>query len=116
MEFKKLNNLIIDWGAEKGILKKATPLTQLGKTQEEVNELFEALVAQNNSMQNFKNSKGKEVYTDAEIKDAIGDILVTLIIQCAIQKFDIKDCLEGAYNVIKKRTGKMVNGVFVKDK
>jgi hypothetical protein len=28
---------------------------------------------------------------------------------------DLEDCLESAYNVIKNRTGKMVDGVFVKD-
>ena len=27
----------------------------------------------------------------------------------------LEDCLESAYNVISKRTGKMVDGVFVKD-
>jgi len=27
-----------------------------------------------------------------------------------------EECLESAYNVIKSRTGKMIDGVFVKDK
>jgi len=51
----------------------------------------------------------------AVVKDAIGDIMVTLIIQCKMQGMDLQDCLESAYNVIKNRTGKMVDGVFVKD-
>jgi hypothetical protein len=32
-----------------------------------------------------------------------------------MQGMDLQDCLESAYNVIKNRTGKMVDGVFVKD-
>ncbi|NQY42389.1 MAG: nucleotide pyrophosphohydrolase, partial [Legionellales bacterium] len=51
----------------------------------------------------------------AEIKDAMGDIMVTLIIQAKMQGMSLEECLESAYNVIAKRTGKMVNGQFVKD-
>lgn len=32
------------------------------------------------------------------------------------QKLDLVNCLESAYNVIKKRKGKMINGQFVKEK
>ena len=91
--------LVEQWAEEKGILSKATPLTQAIKTQEEVNELYRAILDDNRE----------------EIKDAIGDIMVTLIIQCKMQGMDLQDCLESAYNVIKNRTGKMVGGVFVKD-
>jgi NTP pyrophosphatase (non-canonical NTP hydrolase) len=94
-----LSSLIEQWAEEKGILSKATPLTQAIKTQEEVNELYRAILDDNRD----------------EIKDAIGDIMVTLIIQCKMQGMDLQDCLESAYNVIKNRTGKMVDGVFVKD-
>ena len=94
-----LSSLIEQWAEEKGILSKATPLTQAIKTQEEVNELYRAILDENRD----------------EIKDAIGDIMVTLIIQCKMQGMDLQDCLESAYNVIKNRTGKMVDGIFVKD-
>jgi NTP pyrophosphatase (non-canonical NTP hydrolase) len=50
-----------------------------------------------------------------EIKDAIGDIVVTLIIQAKMQGMTIEECLNAAYDVISKRTGKMINGQFVKD-
>jgi hypothetical protein len=40
---------------------------------------------------------------------------VTLIIQAKMQGLDLNECLGSAYNVISKRTGKMVNGTFVKD-
>ena len=96
---KQTIQLVEQWAEEKGILSKATPLTQAMKTLEEVNELLGAIMDDNRE----------------EIKDAIGDIMVTLIIQCKMQGMDLQDCLESAYNVIKNRTGKMAGGVFVKD-
>ena len=115
IKFKNLKELIEIWASEKGILDNATPLTQHGKTEEEVNELGISLIAQNNGIKTFL-MNGKEVNTEHEIKDAIGDILVTLIIQSKMQGLDIVECLEMAYNTISERTGKMKNGVFVKDK
>ncbi|AGO48584.1 MazG-like pyrophosphatase [Cellulophaga phage phi13:2] len=113
--FKEANSRVIQWAAVKGILAKATPLTQHSKTEEEVAELKEALYFKNNDVVSYKNSKGKSVYTDEEVKDAIGDILVTLLIQCGLQDLDPLDCLESALDVIENRTGRMVNGQFVKD-
>lgn len=97
---KQLQEKIIQWAEEKEILTKATPTKQALKTLEECTELLNAIADDNK----------------AEIKDAIGDIIVTLIIQAKMQGMTIKDCLQSAYNVISKRTGKMVNGQFVKDK
>lgn len=100
MDYFELEAAVENWAAEKGILDKATPIKQAMKTQEELTELCNAIL-----------DNDKE-----EIKDAIGDIMVTLIIQAKMQGMSIEDCLESAYNVISKRTGKMVNGQFVKDK
>lgn len=115
MKYTELEKLVIEWGANKGILDKATPLAQAGKTLEEVNELIEACEAQAEGKVKFVNSKGNLVDTQEEIKDAFGDILVTIILGAKLQKLTLEECLESAYNVISKRTGKMVNGVFVKD-
>tara|TARA_R100000951_G_scaffold80393_1_gene68227 strand:- start:503 stop:808 length:306 start_codon:yes stop_codon:yes gene_type:complete len=95
----KLQTDIEKWAQEKGILDKATPMAQALKTLEETTELCTAI---NNNDR-------------AEIIDAIGDIMVTLIIQAKMQDLSLEKCLESAYNVISKRTGKMVNGQFVKD-
>ena len=97
--YGELEALVIAWAAQKGILENGTPIAQAGKTIEEVNELVEAII---------KDDK-------AEIVDALGDILVTIIIQAEMQGLRLTDCLESAYNVISKRTGKMVDGQFVKD-
>lgn len=148
---QELHELIIKWAQEKGILVHSNPQRQLLKTHEEIGELLKAI--QDNDLE--------------EIKDAIGDIIVTLIIYCKLantsfrfREFEantmpvsvnvyillkefanlysenifclttinkkltsiahryeltLHECLESAYNVIKNRTGKMINGTFVKD-
>jgi len=96
----ELENLVINWAKEKGILEKATPMAQCLKTIEEVYELQTAIATNDRE----------------EIIDALGDILVTIIIQAEMQGLSLESCLQSAYNVISMRTGKMVNGQFVKDK
>ena len=115
MNYQELEAKVLEWAKDKGILEKATPLAQANKTLEEVQELLEAVSAQEKEHYFFTNTKGKEVVTAEEIKDALGDILVTIIIGAKLQGLQLEDCLESAYNVISKRTGKMVDGVFVKD-
>lgn len=97
--YNELEALVISWATQKGIFEKGTPIAQLRKTEEEVKELYYA-IRENN----------KE-----EIIDALGDILVTIIIQAEMQGLKLTECLEIAYNVISKRTGKMVDGQFLKD-
>ena len=116
MKFTELNNRVTTWANTKGILEKATPLTQHSKTEEEVKELGEALFSQQNYLEYYINAKGEKVCTIDEIKDGVGDCLVTLLIQCKLNHIDPLECLELALNVIEKRTGKMINGTFVKDK
>ena len=100
MDYFELECAVEDWAEDKGIFSKATPMAQALKTLEETTELCTAI-----------NSNDK-----AEIVDAMGDIMVTLIIQAKMQDVSLEECLESAYHVISKRTGKMVNGQFVKDK
>ena len=99
MDYFELDCAVEQWAKEKGILNNTTTIKQAMKQQEELTELLNAILNED----------------DAEIVDAIGDIMVTLIIQAKMQGVTIEECLESAYNVISKRTGKMVNGLFVKD-
>lgn len=96
--FKTLKPLVEQWFVDRG-LDKRDGSGQLEKLQEEVDELKQAYI---------------EVNREEEI-DAVGDILVVLIGYCLQRELDIEECLSVAYNVIKNRTGKVVNGVFVKD-
>ena len=97
--FYELSLYVIKWAEERGIFNDGDPLAQLDKTQEELNETIEAV----------KNDD------PAEIADGIGDMLVTIIIAAKMMDLDPTTCLEQAYNEIKDRTGKMVDGKFVKD-
>lgn len=97
--FSKLQQSIISWASERGILEKATPASQFEKTVEEIGELARALIENNESM----------------FIDAVGDVIVTLIILCELKDHDVVGCLSEAYEQIAGRKGKMVNGVFVKD-
>lgn len=99
IQIEDMEAFVIQWAKDVGIIASANRLKQSHKTLEEVGELIEA-VALNER--------------DAII-DAIGDITVTIIIQAYLNQTSLKECLEAAYNVIKKRTGKMVDGQFVKD-
>jgi len=99
MSLDSLDEQIIDWGVQKGILPHAEPLAQLDKTKEEVGELELAIYE----------------HDIDEVKDAIGDIYVTITMQAEAWGLTMEQCVQAAYDVIKHRTGKMVDGKFVKD-
>ena len=50
-----------------------------------------------------------------EVKDAIGDITVTLVILAEMYGLDFDECCEYAYDIISKRKGVMKDGQFVKE-
>ena len=92
-------DLIRNWAATRGLYDEGNSHTQYVKLQEEAGELAKALL---------KNDK-------PEIIDAIGDIVVVLTNLAHLEGYDIEYCIDEAYKVIAARTGKMVNGTFVKD-
>lgn len=47
--------------------------------------------------------------------DAIGDVTVVMIILAAQMGLDFQSCVDGAYEEIKDRKGRMVDGIFVKE-
>jgi NTP pyrophosphatase (non-canonical NTP hydrolase) len=99
MSYSELEMKIVQWGEKRGIVQNSNPLAQAIKTQEELDELVDAL--RNNDT--------------AAISDAYGDILVTLIMGCACADLDLVSCLEGAYEEIKDRKGFLnKDGIFVK--
>lgn len=99
MNLDELEKAILEWGAMKGIIPDPNPSAQWKKTVEEVDELNDAIV-----------TKDRE-----EAMDAIGDIFVTLVMQTQAWDCTMEECVQKAYDTISKRTGKMVNGIFVKD-
>jgi phosphoribosyl-ATP pyrophosphohydrolase len=90
---------VIQWAHNKSLIKKENSYKQFAKVVEEVAEIGTALNHQ----------------SEEELIDAIGDTTVTLIILAEQNGLNFKGCLDHAYNVIKNRTGKTINGVFLKD-
>lgn len=91
--------LIREWAKERGLYDKGDSKTQFLKLMEEAGELAMSLL---------KSDK-------VETKDAIGDMVVVLTNLAHLEGFTIEECIEAAYKEISKRTGKMINGTFVKD-
>ena len=90
---------VIEWATERGLVKEENAPKQFIKLTEEVGELASALLK-------------KDPY---ETIDAIGDINIVLIILCEQLGINYKECLESAYNEIKDRKGKLVDGSFIKE-
>ena len=162
-----LNEKILRWADDKGILANGTPEGQLSKTLEELIETAQAVALYDLIAESYHFD-----YEDANerlehVKDGIGDIYVTLVIHAKMKNFEniriasidelsnkqafeqlarcvidlmsyrsdetyayanacldqlamsnglkLNECVEHSYNVIAKRTGEMIDGVFVKD-
>lgn len=107
------------WFHEKQIIKKSNPLKQLEKTQEELTETRDAVVRLHEARLIMTIERcDTEMHQNAhmfDVRDGIGDIVVTLIGVCEMLNLSLEECLQEAYDVISKRTGKMVDGKFVKD-
>lgn len=96
-----MNNLIKQveqWSIDKG-LDKGNSFTQYAKSSEEMGEVAAALCRNDVD----------------ELKDGIGDVVVTLIILAQQNNMTLYECLEQAYGEIKNRTGVMSkDGSFIK--
>lgn len=86
------------WSKDKG-LDKGNSDRQALKFYEEAGEVGAAL------------SRNR---TD-DLKDGIGDTIVTLIILAKQHDMTINECLQFAYDEIKGRKGKTINGTFIKE-
>ena len=92
-------NKIRTWAETRGLYEKGNVMVQYVKLQEEAGELAKALLKDD----------------QPEVIDAIGDMVVVLTNLAHQRGVYIETCIQSAYEVINKRTGKMINGTFVKD-
>ena len=98
--YAALESDIIRWAEARRIIPNSTPAAQLLKALSEMGELADATTKNNRE----------------DAMDAVGDVLVCLINYCALQDFDLVECLEMAYDQIKHRKGTLLpSGVFVKE-
>lgn len=77
------------------------PVMQMVKVQEEVGELAHEI--------------SRAHYDTPEVVDALGDTLVTIIGMCHHLNIEPGYALFTAYNEIKDRKGKVIDGSFVKE-
>jgi NTP pyrophosphatase (non-canonical NTP hydrolase) len=92
-------DLIRAWAMERGLYDKGDIKTQTLKLMEEAGEICKATLKEDHD----------------EVIDGIGDCVVVLTNLAYLNGVTIEDCIQAAYDVISKRTGKMVNGTFKKD-
>lgn len=103
VNMNELVEKVRQWGINKGLIGpegKATFDGQLRKFDEEMTEFLDAY----------------DIKDVDEMEDGMGDMTVVLILLSEICNMRFETCLQRAYNEIESRTGKMVDGVFVKDK
>jgi len=96
---EEIFDCIRKWANERGLYDKGDPKTQYIKLMEETGEIGRAILKNDTE----------------QIIDGIGDAVVVLTNLAELCGVPIEECIQEAYNVISKRTGKMVNGTFVKD-
>ena len=97
MEELNYEKLIGQWHRDRNLIDGSSDKDQYMKLIQEAGELSDSLC------------KGKD------IKDDIGDMMVVLINIMVRNNLTMDECLSVAYNDIKDRKGKMVDGVFVKE-
>ena len=97
-DLNKLTSAIKLWSAERNLNTQDHKMQTI-KAGEEMGELFKAVI---------KNDQ-------EELIDAVGDTYVTLVILCQQLGIELSDCVNTAYNEIKDRRGKLVDGTFIKE-
>lgn len=89
---------IRQWAEDRNLIEGSRPINQISKLVEELGELATGV------------NKGKNDL----IADGIGDSIVVLTILAKQCGLNIEDCIDLAWNEIKDRKGRMVEGIFVK--
>lgn len=92
---------IINWGIARNLIGptgQATPEGQAEKTQEELDELKASIAKRDRD----------------GIRDDIGDLYVTIVMQAAMWGLSMDECIDKAWDEIKDRKGMLLQGKFVK--
>lgn len=87
------------WALARNLIEGSTPEKQFTKLIEEIGELATGLAKKRDDL----------------VMDGIGDAVVVLTILAAQRGVNIEACIDMAWDEIKDRKGRMVDGVFVKE-
>ena len=93
----KLVQLIEQWHEDRNLIDGSTDKDQVLKLAQELGELSDS------------------VCKEKDMRDDLGDMLVVMINIMKRNNISIEECLQKAYDDIKDRKGKMVDGIFVKE-
>ena len=88
---------IVSWHLARNLIHGSDDKQQVLKLVQEVGELSDSVCKKQNPI------------------DDIGDIIVVLINIAIRHNLSLKDCIDHAYEDIKDRRGKMVDGIFIKE-
>lgn len=94
---ENLIKLVAQWHKDRNLIDGSDDKSQTLKLLQELGELSDS------------------VCKERPILDDIGDMLVVMINICERNKITLSECLQVAYNDIKDRKGKMIDGVFIKE-
>jgi len=94
---EQLIRRVIRWHHDRNLINGSSDKDQVLKLSQELGELSDSVCKGN------------------DIKDDIGDMLVVMLNIAERNGFSLRDCLQKAYNDIKDRKGKMVDGIFIKE-
>tara|TARA_B100001094_G_C17923860_1_gene667276 strand:+ start:316 stop:774 length:459 start_codon:yes stop_codon:yes gene_type:complete len=97
LEFATLVNKVINWHQDRNLIDGSSDKDQALKLLQELGELSDSIC------------KG------GDIKDDIGDMLVVMLNITTRNKVSLSQCLAKAWEDIKDRKGKMIDGIFVKE-
>ena len=89
--------LIAQWHRDRNLIEGSTDKDQYLKLIQEAGELSDSLCK------------------EKDIRDDVGDMMVVLINIMVRNNLTIQECLAVAYDDIKDRKGKMIDGIFVKE-
>ena len=115
----RLIPLVEQWARDRNILSYSVPqvLAQLGKVKEELHEVETAFRILAEFQDHYDTINAEETIDrlETELTLELGDLMVTVIISAACMQIPLDQALEAAYNKIKHRKGKVIDGVFVKE-
>ncbi len=93
----ELVKLIEQWHEDRNLIEGSTDKDQVLKLAQELGELSDS------------------VCKEKDMRDDLGDMLVVMINIMKRNNITIEECLQKAYDDIKDRKGRMVDGIFVKE-
>ena len=96
-DLQSLMQRVVQWHHDRNLIKGSSDKDQVLKLLQELGELSDSVCKGN------------------DIRDDIGDMLVVMLNICERNNLCLFDCLAVAYDDIKRRRGRMKNGIFIKD-